>query len=250
MVRKQRGQLHAVLLVFVCIFLAGCFPVKVAMQVKPVTGAILESEPNTSLIRVGVTTRAEISREFSAFDTGWTGGRLFMGRWVRSTVGVTPAPHTDRLWSAHNLVVEFDEKSVVTRLQVLSDKQFIDVLPGLISAEGVQSGFQKPASGTSFTIENVLGKEYLNLAATDLWQTWTSRITREQIERLSGWDSGADWSLTQFSLKIHLREKVQQEFLVGGGRRGKRRTNVLSLHADVPTIVLLVQFLQTPTAKH
>ena len=34
------------------------------------------------------------------------------------------------------------------------------------------------------------------------------------------------------------------------GSNRRRRTKILSLHADVPTIVLLVQFLQIPTAKH
>jgi hypothetical protein len=251
--RRQPFRQCAILLAFLCISISGCIPVKVAMQVKPVTGANLESEPDTSVIRVGVTTHAEVSQKFSAFDTGWIGDRLFLGRWLRSTVGVIPSPHTDRSWSAHNLVVEFDEKSVVTKFQVLSDKQFIDALPGFIAAGGAQSGFQKPSSGTSFTSENVMGKEFLNLAASDYVlhdESWTSRITREQIERFSAVDPGIEWSLTQFTLKIHLREKAKQEFLVPGGRRGKRRTNVLWLHADVPTIVLLVQFLRAPTTKH
>jgi hypothetical protein len=138
-------------------------------------------------------------------------------------------------------------------LRVLTDGQFIDALPGLITAGGAQSGIQKPTSGTSFTSENVMGKEFLNLAASDLalhQESWTSRITREQIERLSAWELGGELSLTQFDLKIHLREEVQQEFVAGGERRGKRLTNVLSLHADVPTIVLPVQFLQARTTKH
>jgi hypothetical protein len=251
--RKQPVRLLAILPVCICIFLTGCIPVKVATRVRPVTGAILESEPDTSVIRVGVTTRAEITQQFGAFDTGWKGERLFLGRWLRSGVGVAPEPRKDRWWAGHNLVVEFDEKGAVTRYQVLSNKQFVDALPSLLFAERHLSEFQQPTSGTSFKIDNVMGKEILDLSAVDIVlgnESWRSRITREQIERLSTWESGSGWSVTEFNLKIHLREKVEQEFLVSSGRRGKRRTKILSLHADVPTIVLLVQFLQIPTAKH
>lgn len=251
--RSQPILLNAILLVFVGVSLIGCLPIRVALQVKPLTGPILESEPDTSVIRIGVTTRAEVSQEFKAFDTGWSGDRLFLGRWLRSVFGVAPTPRTDRSWYARNLVVEFDERGAVTRFGVLSDGQFIDVLPGLIIAQGPLRGFEKPTSGTSFKSENVMGKEFLNLAASDTVlrnESWTSRITREKIERLSAWDLGGELSLTQFNLKIHLRDRVQQEFVEYGGRRGKRRTNVLSLHADVPTIVLLVQFLQLPTPRH
>jgi len=250
----QPTRLLAILPVFICVFLTGCIPIKVATQVKPVTGAILESEPDTSVIRVGVTTRAEITQQFAAFDTGWKGERLFLGRWLRSGMGVAPMPHTDRSWRGHNLVVEFDEKGAVTRYQVLSDKEFVDTLPSLLSAEGYRSESQQPTSGTSFKIENVMGKEFLDLSAVDMVfgiDSWRSRITREQIERLSTWERGTGGSVTDFNLRIHLRDKVEQEFLVSSsGRRGKRRTKILSLHADVPTIVLLVQFLHIPSAKH
>jgi hypothetical protein len=254
MARLQATRLLAILPVFICIFLAGCIPIKVATQVKPVTGGTLESEPDTSVIRVGVTTRAEITQQFGAFDTGWKGERLFLGRWLRSGIGVAPEPRTDRSWAGHQLVVEFDEKGTVTRYQVLSNKQFLDELPRLLSAEGHLSEFQQPTSGTSFKIANVMGKEFLELSGYDTLirqESWRSRITREQIERLSTsshWESAL--SVSKFDLTIHLRDKVEEEFDRSNGRRGKRRTKILSMRADVLTIVLLVQFLQIPTAKH
>jgi hypothetical protein len=249
----QLTRLIVMLPFFICIFLTGCIPIKVATQVKPVTGEIRESEPDTSVIRVGLTTRAEILQQFAAFDTGWKGERLFLGRWLRSGAGVAPKPHTDRWWAAHNLVVEFDEKSAVTRYQVLSDKEFVGALPTFLSAERDLSEFQRPTSGTSFKIDTVMGKEFLDLSAVDMVlgnESWRSRITREQVERLSAWEWGTGGSVNDFNLKIHLRDKVEQEFLVSSGRQGKRRTKILSLHADVPTIVLLVQFLQIPNANH
>jgi hypothetical protein len=253
MARMQPTLLRAILPVFICIFLTACvIPIKVATRVRPVTGGTVESEPDTSVIRVGVTTRAEIIQQFGAFDTGWKGDRFFLGRWLRSGVGIAPTPHTDRWWAPHNLVVEFDEKGTVTRYQVLSDKKLLDELPTLLSAERHPSEFQQPTSGTAFKIDNVMGKEFLDLSAFEMaprQETWKSRITREQIERLSTW-GGMTPPVNEFDLTIHLREKVEQEFDEHGWRRGKRRTKTLSLRADVPTIVLLVQFLHIPSAKH
>jgi hypothetical protein len=253
MARMQPTRLIAILPVFICIFLTGCIPIKVATQAKPVTGAILQSEPDTSVIRVGVTTRAEINQQFATFDTGWKGERLFLGRWLRSGVGVAPEPHKDRWWHGYNLVVKFDEKGAVTRYQVLSDREFVDALPTLLSAEEHLSGLQQPTGGTSFKIDTVMGKEFLELSAVEMVprsESWRSRFTRDQIERLSTWEWGTGGSVTDFNLKIHLRDKVQQEFQTSYVRQGKRRTKILSLHADVPTIVLLIQFLQIPNVKH
>jgi hypothetical protein len=249
MTRMQPTLLLAILPFFICIFLTGCIPLNFATKVKPVTGAILESEPDTSVIRVGVTTRAEITQQFAAFDTGWKGERLFLGRWLRSGVWVAPLYGS---WPGHNLVVEFDEKGTVTRYQMLSDQEFVDALPSLLSGEGHLSELQQPTSGTSFKIDTVMGKEFLELSAVSLWprdESWRSRITREQIERLSTWEGWTDGSVTGFNLKIHLRHKVEQEFQTPY-RRGRRRAKFLSLHADVPTVVLLVQFLRIPSAKH
>lgn len=250
MARMQPARLLAVLLVFICIFLTGCLPINFATKVEPVTGAILKSEPDTSVIRVGVTTRAEITQQFAAFDTGWKGERLFLGRWLRSRVWVAPLYGS---WPGHNLVVEFDEKGTVTRYQVLSDQEFVDALPTLLSAEGHLSELQQPTSGTSFKIDTVMGKEFLELSAVRMFpggeESWRSRITREQIERLSTSDWGTNGSVTDFNLTIHLRDKVEQEFQTPYRRR-KHRSKILSLHADVPTIVLWVQFLHIPSAKH
>lgn len=125
MTSMQPTKLLSILPVFICVFLTGCIPIKVATRVKSVTGATLESEPDTSVIRVGVTTRTEITQQFGAFDIGWKGERLFLGRWLRSGVGVAPMPRTDRSWAGHELVVEFDEKGTVSRYQVLSNKEFL-----------------------------------------------------------------------------------------------------------------------------
>jgi len=93
-------RLLAVLLVFICIFLTGCLPINFATKVEPVTGAILKSEPDTSVIRVGVTTRAEITQQFAALipvgkgnASSWEGGCVPVFGLRRYT-----APGPDTIW--------------------------------------------------------------------------------------------------------------------------------------------------------
>jgi hypothetical protein len=96
---------------------------KAPLRVKPVTGTgeDLRAGPDTNVIHPGVTTRAEIFRQFAAFDTGWKGERLFLGRWLYSGM----VGNGGRWWAGKMLAVEFDEKGVVTRYRVLSDNDFL-----------------------------------------------------------------------------------------------------------------------------
>ena len=71
-------------------------------------------------------------------------------------------------WIAHDLVIEFDGNGKVIRYSVLSDKQFLDELPTLLSTEEHPSEFQ-PRSGTSFKTVNTAGREFLDLVAIDRW---------------------------------------------------------------------------------
>jgi hypothetical protein len=119
---------------------------KVSLRVKPVTGDDLMAEPDASVIHPGVTTRAEVLHQFAAFDAGWKGEQLFLGRWLRS--GLTEDIGTDwRRWEGKNLVVKFDEKGMVIRYEVLSDTQFLDnKVSDLLTSETDLSGFPQSTS--------------------------------------------------------------------------------------------------------
>jgi hypothetical protein len=251
--RTQCTRSVAILPVFVCIFLTSCVPIVAPPRVMPrvmqPTAGKMNAVPDPSMIRAGVTTRAEIIQQFGAFDTGWKGDRLFLGRWLSSRriviYGVLGGSDVGTTWVPHDLVVEFDEKSIVIRYQVLSDKRFLEELPRLLSTEKPVPDFQQAASGTAFRVDNVMGSEFLDLSAFDGRAYWKSRITRGQIDRYRLSIIPNQLAVLELGLNIHLRGKVDQEF--GGGE--KRRTNTLSFRDDVPNIVLLVQFLHLPSAK-
>jgi hypothetical protein len=254
-----------------CILLTACaIPMKVSLRVKPVTGEDLMAEPDTSAIHPGVTTRAEILHQFAAFDAGWIGERLFLGRWLRS--GLTEDMGTDwRRWEGKNLVVEFDEKDTVIRYEVLSDKQFLDNKDsGLLTSKRNSSEFRQAAStekcpekawfgnrqpvcGATIKIVNVNGKDWLDISGAYLGDY---RIAAEQIKGLSPHlyntelrnDRKFPPVTSDFVLSIHLKERVRTEGSTGtGGRNGGIK--VLMLDTDPPSAVLLIRFLHTSSVR-
>jgi hypothetical protein len=261
-----------------CILLTACaIPMKVSLRVKPVTGEDLTSEPDTSLIRPGVTTRAEILHQFAAFDAGWKGERLFLGRWLRS--GLTEDIGTDwRRWEGKNLVIEFDDKGTVIRHQVLSDKKFLDYKEsGLLTSDRNLSGFRQPAGtekclentlidnrqpacGATIRIVNVMGRDWLEISGAyqggNQAGSGKYRIGAEQIEGLSPHLYNTELRDTRqfppvtsdFVLSMHLRERVWAE---GSTRTSGKNggTKDLLLDTDAPSVALLVRFLQVSSAR-
>jgi hypothetical protein len=279
-------RVFVVLPLFLCIFLAACVPVPMRTRVMPVTGEEQGAEPDTRVIHPGVTTRSEILHQFSAYDTGWKGERLWLGRWLRSGFSANASASNGRLWEGKNLVVEFDEKGTVTRCHVLSDKEFLhNDNSGLLTNEKDLSGFQQPAStqncnkgdlpgnrqpacGATLKIVNVMGRDLLEVSgacpggsfSAQLCADTKYRIAAEQIEGLSAqhWNNAACSAprcgevippvTSDFVLYIHLKERIRA---VGtteeGGKNGGAKT--LRLDTDVPTVVLLVRFLHMSGVK-
>jgi hypothetical protein len=228
---------------------------KLATRVRPVTGEELRTEPDTSLIQVGVTTRAEILQWFAAFDAGWKGERLFVGRWLRSGFSVNVADENGRVWEGRNLLVEFSEKGIVLRYQVLPDQRLLDELPRVLSTEKRMPELEYSTSGTAIKIDNATGKQFLDLSGGDAYLSWTCRIAPEQVERLSAvsFFGATDVPVTgylasNFVLDIHLREKIQETFQwpnIGGPHPIISTSNVknVEIHTDLPTVALLVHLL-------
>jgi hypothetical protein len=235
---------------------------KLVTRVRPVTGEELRAEPDTSVIKVGVTTRSEILQWFATFDTGWKGERLFLGRWLRSSFSANVADENQRVWGGRNLLVEVDEKGTVLRYQVLDDQKFLDELPRVLSTDEHMPELQYSASGTVIRINNTTGKQFLDLSGGYTPFSWNCRIAPEQVERLSAvsFFGATDVPVTgvlasNFVLDIHLREKIRQTSQnanIGGPHPIISTSNVKSveIHTDLPTVALLVHFLHMPSAKH
>jgi len=212
------------LAVLLCILCTNCYPpMKAPLRVKPVSGQEVKREPDPSVIQPGVTTRAEIVREFAAFDTGWKAEQLFLGRWLRSGFVMNGG----RDWGGQILAVEFDGKGIVDRYHVFSDNEFLRGEDSfLLTSVDTDPSDEQPSRDPS--LESILGYP----------------ISADQIEKLSCWRyarvySPATTNPRDFGLVIHLKEKV---YLDRGGR--ERGVSMISLETDILTVVRVVRFLR------
>ncbi len=94
-----------------------CFTLMACMVPHPMTKrtegtgkAELASQPDISQIHAGLKSRAEVLERFGSVKA-WVSGRLFLGRWTLSYMGISG----DRLWVARNLLIQFDDAGIVQR---------------------------------------------------------------------------------------------------------------------------------------
>jgi hypothetical protein len=241
-------------LVLFCSFLTACVPIpmKVVTRVRPVSGEELRAEPDTSVIKVGVTTRSEILQSFAAFDTGWKGERLFLGRWLRSAFSANVADENQRVWGGRNLLVEFNEKGTVLRYQVLNDQKFLDELPRVLSTDERIPELKYSASGAEIAIDNTTGKQFLDLPCGSIYSPGNCDVAPEQVERLS---AVTGFTASHFILVILMSEKIpvnisQDDTGTPSPRKSAQYVKSIRVNADLPTVVLLVHFLHLPSARH
>ncbi len=123
-----------------------------------------------AFIKVRETTRGEVADKLSWIDTGVKSDRFFLGRWASS--GWAEGDPWHRFWSAHNLLVDFDESGIVQKVSYVQDKDLVETLfalaaqdssvalnlstPIAVPVEVVDDGFRKRFLGTL-----TLGKDAL-----------------------------------------------------------------------------------------
>jgi hypothetical protein len=120
------------MLAVTALLLSGCTPlVPVGRQVMG-TSTVVPHPPDPRLIKVGRTQRGEVQEKFKEIDTGVTLPRLFWGRWSKSYFawyGVTDSGFEQfRQWQHGNLLVAFDENSLVRSSEIVSDARIITTL--------------------------------------------------------------------------------------------------------------------------
>jgi hypothetical protein len=220
----QYTRLFVALPLFLSLLLMGCYPpMKMPLRVKPVTGTgeDLKTEPDTSVINPSVTTRAEILHQFAAFDTGWKGERLFLGRWAYSGM----VAHGGRWWAGKILAVEFDEKGVVIRYRVLSDDDFLQDQDSWPLASAKEEEGDRP-------LHSIEIKGY--------------RIEAGEIEQLSRWSYATVYSPSittarDIGVVIHLKHKIYRDADV----EKKHAVMKIPVECNVPTAVLLMRLRRT-----
>jgi hypothetical protein len=175
--------------------------------------------------------------------------RLFLGRWMSSKWAAVTAVYggegsADRIWHTHNLIIEFDEKGVVSRYRLFSD----DVLTKELSAS--LQNIQAPALDLSIPVvvsvahhHGVKNKENYGSATLSLTRDSVEfrepgqkshefQVARPKIGGLTyaGWLHGDDPDSLKTNVTLHFSEQTSV---------GKS----LTIRLDIPTLVILVQYM-------
>ena len=230
--------------IVLCGVLAACVPIPHPMtkRTRGTGDTELAAEPELSGINARVTSRAEVLERFAPVKA-WVSERLFLGRWKHSGMGTSG----DRQWFVRNLLVQFDDANIVQRYVVCSNDDLIRQLPSYLDPKTVTNDLAKP------TVRSVSRRAYNTkeanteglYSATQL-EIEPSRLTfdnitiiREQIIKLTpGLKFEEERGLSdpgKFLVAIHLREKIHNN-------------EKLYLKTDIPTFVLLIEFMQPPTS--
>ena len=234
--------------VCLCLLWLGCLatPMRVPTHAQGPSGE--HGSADLSFLRVGATSRVEVVQQLGWTDAQLRNDRLFLGRWISSKwvvawaaggpyQGVGGAP---RIWHTHNLIIEFDEKGVVSNYRLFSD----DILAKALSTALGRT--QTPALDLSapvvIPIRHYHGRDSrpatLSLARDVVelkepgnpsfeFKTAPQAITGLTVDGKHGGD-GPDAQYTNCTL--HFSEKTIS---------GKH----LSMRLDMPSLVILVQYV-------
>jgi len=117
--------------------LVGCTPPYPTKKRSAGPSGAIETLPNPSSVQVGAATRQDVLTAFKQVDTGVSSPWFFWGRWNSSSFafsGVTDSGvEKIPIWSATNLLVEFDEAGTVKKSETLSDKRIIAELQRILA---------------------------------------------------------------------------------------------------------------------
>jgi hypothetical protein len=110
----------------------GCVAVPVRMPTQTIDRSGKPLELDLTFLKSGSTTRDEVTKRLSAIDTGVSQSNFYWGRWDSSrwrttAVGFVP-PEGERVWRAHNLLIQFDQNGIVKTWVVAGDKELAQQL--------------------------------------------------------------------------------------------------------------------------
>jgi hypothetical protein len=104
-------------------------------QTKAVTqeqGGVFRKAPDISFIRIGRTTRTEVSEKLAKFDVGVKLPHFFIARWSRISYAVLIGGPT---LDGQNLLIEFDDGSKVKRDEIFADKLLVARLRPIVASQ-------------------------------------------------------------------------------------------------------------------
>jgi hypothetical protein len=246
--------IRAVWIALLCAWCSGCIVVPVRVPTKTIsasgeTGKKLDVE----FIKVGTTTREEVGHKLGWVDTGVKDDKLFLGRWADSSWGVawaagggySGAGGWNRSWTAHNLVLDFDEKGVVQQMSVVLDKDIINTLSERISKDPSRSldlsvPIEAPVEyirpGKQFLGTLILSKDdftFLEDRGTGSKVAHDFKTSPENISHLSmgSWVASDSSHPENVVVTIHFRQKTP-----AGSK--------LAVRVDMPTTMILLKYIR------
>jgi hypothetical protein len=136
------SNLKYIALILLCVLTTACLP----LPIKTVRGVSGKAKSQDySFIKEGQTTREEVIDKLGWMDSGIQEKRLFWGRWnysERVTIFVFPgAVGPYRSYTTCNLLIEFDERGIVSRSQRISEHDLThELLAWHKQSSGSQAG--------------------------------------------------------------------------------------------------------------
>ena len=116
----------------------GCIAVQIHHAKKMRSGST-DTPPkqvDLTFIKVGETSHDEVSKRLSWIDAGVDAKAFFAGRWAENNWGVAwgaaSFPYTaggyNEIWKTHNVIIDFDDQSLVKGVTHFADKGIIAIL--------------------------------------------------------------------------------------------------------------------------
>ena len=240
---------------FICLLCASCLVAPIPMRKRTIGPTGIKAKTvDLSFIQVGATSREEVFEKLGWIDTGLQNERVFLGRWTGSSyawiwaVGghYNGAAGGARVWGKKNLLLEFDQDSIVKEFRVVKDKSLLKELSAW-STLGVFPPLSRPLTiyvthrhGKGSTFQNTtltLGEDFVELEEVGD-ASHNFRISPEKITRVS---RAGKWSRSTrdseyFFLTIHFKQKT---------KAGKK----ITISLDLPTLTTLVSYFDHTRPK-
>ena len=249
-------MVQALMCAFLGLLWLGCLaaPMRVPTHTQGPSGK--HANTDLSFLHVGSTTRAEVLQQLGWADSKLKNDRLFLARWRDSKWvvawavggGYSGTRGAPRLWHTHNLTVEFDEKDLVTAYHVVGDDALAKEL--LASLERTKTPGLDFSSPVVVSIRHRRGQHY---------EPATLSLGKDSVEMTKPGMPSSDFKIaaqkiTGFTFVNGLKEEAPDpqstNYTIHFSEKTKMGKN-LSIRVDIPTLVILVQYLaEHGTAEH
>ena len=121
-----------------CFSCSGCLvvPIHHKTHVRSASSEFPPKEVDLSFIREGSTTRNEVCERLAGINSGIATDNFFIGRWSQNSWnvfwGAAAYPYaqagSNEVWKAHNVIIDFDENTIVSGFAFFRDRDFITIV--------------------------------------------------------------------------------------------------------------------------